>query len=703
MRGLLYMLLLLMLDAARATAADGVVDVAQGLNGAALGRGAWFVEDSTGTLTIAEIATRGNWFRPVPRGAASFGPSGSTYWIRLRVVNSSLAAHKWLLEIAYPHLDDLVLYTPRADGEYDLTKAGDTLPFGSRKYAYYNFLFDCSEEPRSERTYYLRVRTRGSMSIPLRGWEVASLHRHQLLEWAAYCIFYGALLVMAVHSLIAYAFIRAIENLWYAVYLVAVFAAVLTQSGHTFQFLFPSHPGLVHQLGPLTAEAAYATAVLMVYAQLRGHGPRPHPFLPALSIAFLVLIPFLPYSIAIRAVTVHTALLVPIAAYGAWSFARRGAKEVRLFVLSFVMPLAGALVATLHLNGYLPDNPVTHWALQLGVLGQVVLISSSIADKLNVARDRLATSNSQYNGNVEALTLALQSATDASRNAERATVLRDRFMATLNHEFRTPLNAIINIPAGLAEEYVRFEGAACARCAARFELDPDEILEPGSRCLSCGEAGTLRAAPNLRFTGDPGRARHLLTRVQLSGEMLLRTVNGILQFSKLEAGHLELYLESVLLARVVRETISRSATHLLLTRERVEISVPEGMLVWADEEKICDVLSYLLENAAKFSEPGSKVLIHAEQREEACLIQVTDRGVGIAPSDCERIFEAFEQASSGDKRRYGGTGLGLGICRALVEAHGGRIGVESTLGEGSTFSFTLPCPPSGGSTASESA
>lgn len=695
MRLFLTTLVLLVLGVGHATAADTVVDVAHALDGWALGGVASFVEDPAGTLTIAELTRRADRFRPVGRAAPSFGLSRSTYWIRFRVVNSAALPRAWLLELAYPHLDEVVLYTPRADGGYTTQKVSNAEPFRTRSYAFYNLLFDNQEAAHGERTYYLRVRSRGSVSVPLRAWTTAAFHRHQLIEWAAYSMFYGALLMMAGHALVAYAFIRASENLWYAVYLFAVFAANFTLAGHTFQFLLPDHPALSHYIAPLTMEATYAAAVLMVRAQLNAHGPRPTLHVFAFSLSFFVLVLVVPYALAVRLIVVHSALLLPGAAYAVWHFARRGVKEVRLFVLSFVLPLAGALVTALHLGGVLPDHALTRWALQLGVLCQVVLISSSIADKLNVARDRLAVINGLHTQKVEALTVALSHATDASRGAERATALRDRFMATLNHEFRTPLNAIINIPAGLCEEFVHAEGALCTRCLARFALDPGEVIQPAARCPACGAPDALRDTPDQRFAGDPRRAKHLLERVQVSGDKLLRTVNGILQFSKLEAGHLELYPEPVSLARVVRDSVSRAGEHFLLQPERVEVSVPEGLTVWADDEKVRDILSYLLDNAAKFSDARSKVQIRAEQRDESCLVHVVDQGIGIAVDERERIFEAFEQASSGDKRRYGGTGLGLGICRSLVEAHGGKIWVESTLGEGSTFSFSLPCTARG--------
>jgi signal transduction histidine kinase len=102
------------------------------------------------------------------------------------------------------------------------------------------------------------------------------------------------------------------------------------------------------------------------------------------------------------------------------------------------------------------------------------------------------------------------------------------------------------------------------------------------------------------------------------------------------------------------------------------------------------VLLNLLSNAIKFSDADGMIAVRWERNEERDLISVIDRGIGIAPDDQTRVFESFEQVHKGDTRKYGGTGLGLSISRSLVRMHGGELWVESELGKGSTFTFSLP-------------
>jgi signal transduction histidine kinase len=123
----------------------------------------------------------------------------------------------------------------------------------------------------------------------------------------------------------------------------------------------------------------------------------------------------------------------------------------------------------------------------------------------------------------------------------------------------------------------------------------------------------------------------------------------------------------------------------------VTLSVqPQSVRLWADPDRLIQTLTNLLSNAIKFSPPGSRVWLTVEQQEDYVLFQVKDQGRGIPVDKLQSIFERFQQVDSSDARKKGGTGLGLTICRSIVQQHGGRIWAESTPGTGSTFFFTLP-------------
>jgi two-component system sensor histidine kinase ChiS len=228
--------------------------------------------------------------------------------------------------------------------------------------------------------------------------------------------------------------------------------------------------------------------------------------------------------------------------------------------------------------------------------------------------------------------------------------LKDEFLANTSHELRTPLNGII----GIAES----------------------LIEGATGKLSDETCANLGMIVN-------------------SGHRLSRLVNDILDFSKLRHQKLELRLKAVDL-RAITDVIL-ILCHPLVAHKDVQLinQVPEPLpFALADENRLQQILYNLVGNAIKFTSSGQvKVrakIINDSSSNESLEVTVTDTGIGIPAEKLEQIFDAFEQVEGSGKREYSGTGLGLAITKQLVELHGGKIKVKSTLEAGSQFSFTLP-------------
>jgi signal transduction histidine kinase len=228
---------------------------------------------------------------------------------------------------------------------------------------------------------------------------------------------------------------------------------------------------------------------------------------------------------------------------------------------------------------------------------------------------------------------------------------KSEFLANMSHELRTPLNAIIGFSEVLHEQMF---GELNEQQMGYVE----DVLEAG---------------------------RHLLA-----------LINDILDLSKVEAGRMELELSEFSLPDALRSGLTMHGERA--TRGGVQLGLavePEDIVVRADERKIRQVVFNLLSNAVKFTPPGGRVDVSAHLTDGVVEVAVSDTGRGIAPEDRELIFEEFQQARSTSDGHQEGTGLGLPLSRRFVELHGGRLSVESELGAGSTFRFTLPIAQGG--------
>ncbi|RLC15453.1 MAG: hypothetical protein DRI24_10945 [Deltaproteobacteria bacterium] len=188
----------------------------------------------------------------------------------------------------------------------------------------------------------------------------------------------------------------------------------------------------------------------------------------------------------------------------------------------------------------------------------------------------------------------------------------------------------------------------------------------------------------------PEKIREVLERVGKSGRHLLSLINDVLDLSKIEAGRLTLSLSDYSMQDIVQTALTSVEALAVEKNLDLKLIVPKNLTTGkGDGQRIAQVILNLLGNAIKFTDQG-EVKVEAGVSNKSFLVSVSDTGPGLSESDRLKIFEEFQQADGSNTREKGGTGLGLSISKKIVEMHGGRIGVESALGKGSRFWFTLP-------------
>ena len=611
-----------------------------------LGRVMQVFEDIGGQATLADIRARDDLFKPHNKDTLNAGYSHSAFWLKVDLSYQPLnpQIHRtWLLELAYPPMDNIDLYLADASGNYRLAeRTGDALPFDSRQIKENNYLFELNFSPGQSQTVYLRVASQGSVQAPLTLWSAQAYLEEQPVRIYILGLIYGVLLGMLVYNLFIYLSVRDTSYLYYIFYIASFGLYQLSVNGAAVQYFWPNNPWWANASTPflIGSAAFFGCQFARTFLHTATHSrwlDRALMLLMAVGVLVMVLALTTSYAVSLRLATgLALAFIVTIFTAGVVAWAR-GLRVARYFVIAWSAFLLGGLVNTLMVLGYLPNVFLTMYASQIGSAIEVGLLSLALADRINAMRD------------LQARTLQESGQKLAAMNQQLAHTnqLKDEFLATVTHELRTPMNGVI--------------GSL-------------ELIK------------TLDMSPELELYTQTAEG---------SAREMMHMVNGILALTELQAGRLGVRPRTFGLNELIQSLSDQygpsARSKGLQFSYEIARNLPDQWV--GDADKIRQCLECLLDNAIKFTRVGGVILRvtgkTAGPGRWALAFNVIDSGIGFVHIEEAELYQNFFQVDGSMTRSYGGLGIGLAICRRLVELLGGRLTHHSQPGQGSQFQLLL--------------
>lgn len=626
----------------------GAVEFNEATRSLPLGRVMQVLEDPSGSVTIADarsalMATR---YTRHDKDTLNAGYSRSAFWLKVDLhylPKDPQAQRTWLLELAYPPLDHLELYAPDDAGGYRLAgRTGDALPFASREIRQNNYLFTVDFKAGEQKTLYLRLQSEGSIQAPLTLWSSTAYLEDQPLRLYVLGLIYGVLLGMLVYNLFIYLSVRDTSYLYYILYIASFGMYQLSVNGAAVEYFWPDNPWWANAATPFLIGASALFGSLFARSFL--HTALYSRWLDRLLLvlvgtgAVVMLLSLMTsYALALRLATALALVFtvtIFVAGIKAWCCGQRVA---RYFIIAWSAFLIGGVVNTMMVLGYLPNVFLTMYASQIGSAIEVALLSLALADRINAMREQQAQILFDASQKLEVL----------NQQLAHSNQLKDEFLATLTHELRTPMNGVI---------------------------------------------GSLELMQTVPLAGDLAQYQHTAAG---SARDMMRMVNGILTLTELQAGRLSAQAQ-VFSLRGVLDTL-RQQFQGNAQGKGLEFSIDvAGQLpdrLEGDAGKLMQCLECLLDNAFKFTHEGAvRLRVVGVPRPDGHLdltFIVTDSGIGFAHLDEATLYQRFFQVDGSTTREYGGLGIGLAICRQLIELLGGRLTHHSEPRKGSRFQLEV--------------
>lgn len=605
------------------------------------------------TLDILQLQNKE--FQPLESEGGSLGYDKASHWYRFEVINRS-SRTDWFLEIPYPLLDHIEFYSIDPSGNWKLQYSGDYYKISTRVVRHKNFVFPFYIKRDTKEIFYVKVVTTSAIQVPLTIWSPDGLRNSSYTSQFANGLFYGIMMIMIAYNLFLFIAIRDRTILYYVFALITGGFVIAYFNGYGFFYLNPEFPELTRMVGLLAPPLFIISSVAMTrsFLELKRFSFWLDRTLVAVAIvAVLFSLMKLGLGDDISNVPMRLVSLVNfsmILASAIYCF-MKDFRPARYFLLAWVTILVLGILLLLRNVGFLERSWLVDNSLYLGGVLQVLLISFAFGDRFSSlqkenleAKERALLLEHQEKERLEReVNLRTEEIRLKNAQLEESNNIKNKLFSIVSHDLRGPLISLQGVLDMVSMD----------------SLSPEDIKK-----------FTDKVGVRLHYTADFLDNLLQWSRMQMQGETF------VMMPEKFPLQHLLISATQVLRGEADRKNV------------RLSIDAP-AVDVYADMTMMQTVVRNLVSNALKFTYPGGKVELTATEKDGFVAVRVSDNGTGMSEEVMKKLFTLAGASKPGTQLEKG-TGIGLTICKEFVERNGGTIKVESKIGEGTTFEFTIP-------------
>jgi len=592
------------------------------------------------------------------------GITSSAWWVKFDAFNPTDRSVKWVLNVPFPLTDIVDVYHIPENRSPEAFLLGDTRPLFERPLPGEGFAIPLVTQPKTNSTVYLRLKFASSGAIDTY-FEISSPETYtesQRITGMILGFLMGGALLMFIYNAVIFFAVKSEVYVWYLLYLSAVLAMFITSTGLGNRY-FWSHTSFLGDAMPVLA-ASFLFLFAVQFCRVLLDSRRIAPRVDRLLLVFIALfsVSILIYFAGYRDLAVKITLIVGLGlgilpVFGAWLWIR-GSRIALMFTLAWSVWAVTITTIIARYLGLVPSNDFTLRTGWVGIIVEAMLFALALADRVRILQiekedaergERVALERSKVELEclVETRTAEIQ-----CQNQELASLSKqkDRFFSIIAHDLIGPFNSLIGLSG---------------------------LLVAGG--------DSLKASKIREYSKD----------LNTTATHLYKLVENLLSWAMLQQGKLRFSPDKLDIQDNVQSNID--IFKAAASQKNITIHYSEGspVFVRADKQMVDIITRNLLNNAIKFTHAGGKVSCHLEPNAHWVNVSISDNGIGMTPDRMGLLFDLGKATNTLGTADEGGTGLGLQLCKEMVELHGGQIEIKSESEKGSTFSFTLPMEAEG--------